>query len=640
MFKKKIILFMIATSLAFSCVPVYATDEEVTESVIVDEAQEAITDAGIVEENAETTQDSFPELTKFSIGYFFEDGSFDKWGEFSGFSVGDCYLTDAVYSNLTEEDTLYQSAKESREKYYSNINIDMNDFNSVVENIGYAIQNETGTVRLTKTDDTSGSFMILTDGEHHDGFQVGVQEIQQGQELTLVTSEENIPVTVSELYENDGTNFISITGDLSVMQNGMPVVFKDGSVAGIITNIGTDNASVITDTSITKILDSLNLSYDISPINNTDESTIPDESVDTVSVVDSVDESISDTSVSTSNSEELEQELIGLIIRAENIDTSIYTDESVEAFNTALKEANDAVAMEGDYKKAINNLNAAMNGLVEKGAGINLTFIIFIAAIVLSVIAILIILLVVLPKLKNKEKYIIEDDEEPAKNKKKDKKAKKNKKKVYDIDEPISRKIDRKPSKRKNPEGEEEMDFEKESEELERLAAKRDSEDKKYRDRNKEDLDDDEFFDEGGRFDTEERNVKDVYSDEEDDDEDEDTSVLSDGESETSVLGDDNPSAYLIRQEDNRSIPITKKSFTIGKSSEGTDFRIRNNSAVSRRHARIIYNNGVFTITDLNSKNGTFINGAKLESSHKVVLNSGDSVTFANAEFVFRENEE
>jgi hypothetical protein len=48
---------------------------------------------------------------------------------------------------------------------------------------------------------------------------------------------------------------------------------------------------------------------------------------------------------------------------------------------------------------------------------------------------------------------------------------------------------------------------------------------------------------------------------------------------------------------------------------------------VSRRHARIIYANGMFSIEDLGSTNGTFVNrGRRLIPGNAQVLNSGDEI--------------
>lgn len=54
---------------------------------------------------------------------------------------------------------------------------------------------------------------------------------------------------------------------------------------------------------------------------------------------------------------------------------------------------------------------------------------------------------------------------------------------------------------------------------------------------------------------------------------------------------------------------------------------------VSRRHARIAVTDGVFTLTDLNSGNGTFVNGKRVS---ECALSDGDQLQFGKSTFVFR----
>src|SRR5688572_9159336 len=69
-------------------------------------------------------------------------------------------------------------------------------------------------------------------------------------------------------------------------------------------------------------------------------------------------------------------------------------------------------------------------------------------------------------------------------------------------------------------------------------------------------------------------------------------------------------------------IPLNKDLFTIGRSSEcslraGSD-------AISRKHCAIRLNQSIITIADLNSRNGTYVNGQRIEK--ETSLSSGDEV--------------
>ena len=78
-------------------------------------------------------------------------------------------------------------------------------------------------------------------------------------------------------------------------------------------------------------------------------------------------------------------------------------------------------------------------------------------------------------------------------------------------------------------------------------------------------------------------------------------------------------------------IPIVTLPFTIGRS-ETADHTIYS-SKVSKEHARLEVVDGRCVIRDLDSTNGTFVNGARI-SSH--ALEDGDIVHVAHVEFCFR----
>ena len=82
------------------------------------------------------------------------------------------------------------------------------------------------------------------------------------------------------------------------------------------------------------------------------------------------------------------------------------------------------------------------------------------------------------------------------------------------------------------------------------------------------------------------------------------TSVLSDGANETTVLGASIPSASLIRKKNNERVSITKAVFKIGKERRKVDYCISDNTNISRSHADIVYKNGAFYIVDNNATNG------------------------------------
>ena len=57
---------------------------------------------------------------------------------------------------------------------------------------------------------------------------------------------------------------------------------------------------------------------------------------------------------------------------------------------------------------------------------------------------------------------------------------------------------------------------------------------------------------------------------------------------------------------------------------------------VSRKHAKLTCEDGVWTIEDLGSSNGTFVLRSDFEKVNSAELADGDEVAFGNARFVFR----
>ena len=82
---------------------------------------------------------------------------------------------------------------------------------------------------------------------------------------------------------------------------------------------------------------------------------------------------------------------------------------------------------------------------------------------------------------------------------------------------------------------------------------------------------------------------------------------------------------------------LEKPEIYIGKKEEMNDFVIRNNSNVSRRHACISWEDEKYYIQDLQSSNGTFVNGINVEFGNKHRLKNKDKFVLANEEFIFYE---
>jgi len=83
-----------------------------------------------------------------------------------------------------------------------------------------------------------------------------------------------------------------------------------------------------------------------------------------------------------------------------------------------------------------------------------------------------------------------------------------------------------------------------------------------------------------------------------------------------------------------KNIVIDRDEFIVGRLAGHVDHVLYNN-AVGKLHAVFIRRNGCCYVKDLNSMNGTYINGKRIESNKEMLLKNNDILRLANCEFVF-----
>lgn len=113
--------------------------------------------------------------------------------------------------------------------------------------------------------------------------------------------------------------------------------------------------------------------------------------------------------------------------------------------------------------------------------------------------------------------------------------------------------------------------------------------------------------------------------------------IYSENECETMYIKD------ILMQKDRQlfsmsemdDIEIKSFPFIIGKSGGKSD-GIINDNAISRVHAKIDFENDQYTIEDLNSKNGTFVNDEIIDPYQVVNISIGDKITIASFDYIFR----
>lgn len=106
----------------------------------------------------------------------------------------------------------------------------------------------------------------------------------------------------------------------------------------------------------------------------------------------------------------------------------------------------------------------------------------------------------------------------------------------------------------------------------------------------------------------------------------------------TIYAGDGLKNCYLMHGEE--QIPVTKLPFVIGKynTSVPTDYAIRDNRNISRRHATILMEGDNYMLKDNTSLNGTFLNGKRLYAEQLTPLKEGDEIRLYNEVFIFHLN--
>lgn len=91
---------------------------------------------------------------------------------------------------------------------------------------------------------------------------------------------------------------------------------------------------------------------------------------------------------------------------------------------------------------------------------------------------------------------------------------------------------------------------------------------------------------------------------------------------------------YLRRKNSSETIILSHFPFMFGRLEEQADYCIKN-PAVGKLHAEITKEGSDYFLTDMNSRNGTIVNGEYLVPGQSAYLNNGDIICFANEEFTF-----
>ena len=91
----------------------------------------------------------------------------------------------------------------------------------------------------------------------------------------------------------------------------------------------------------------------------------------------------------------------------------------------------------------------------------------------------------------------------------------------------------------------------------------------------------------------------------------------------------------LLTPEGKLLVTLEKPTLSIGKKKEEVDLVLKD-ASVSRIHARIVEEDGHVYLEDLNSTNGTFRNGLRMQPYEKKKLDEGDEIRCGKVVFIFR----
>lgn len=91
-----------------------------------------------------------------------------------------------------------------------------------------------------------------------------------------------------------------------------------------------------------------------------------------------------------------------------------------------------------------------------------------------------------------------------------------------------------------------------------------------------------------------------------------------------------------VKNSEGINLIIDKNEYSIGKSETEVDGVIASNNAISRVHCKILYKDGRNLMIDMQSSNGTFLNGKRIAANQPMPIKSGDKIKLANSEFVIK----
>lgn len=528
------------------------------------------------------------------IGYEFDDGSFDEWMRGTGFIVGPRYiLTRQSLIDTASDSALFARILKERGEAYKRVGVNLMSAEEAAKHIRYFVSDREGNrIEVSDSSMKSGLGLIVTkkamDIPACVFAKMSVDDLVEGTVVhakTAADTGERFAVRAFDgkvyIDEEQTAGFAFQMDTQGGAPIGAPVYDDNGHVIGLIASDSQELTSY-SEKALEAFLSMNGVDFRSSEQMEAEkEAQRAEETKDDLysAEMDAVDKTL------------LEE----AITRASAVDLEGFTEESSEALREALERAKDVDvrddASQDEVDEALRVLEAAYEGLTAKGkfSGISEFLsghgrtILTIAAVFLGVLVAAAVMF---------RKGIIRTGR---------KLRARNDKEIEDI--------------LRERDEEESREYEYADDEFADMTRReKDRSARIPRDMGGEDLE---------------------YADEDDLEEDRATDFEEDGEdgsSDTTVL---TRKAYLIRIDNGRRIPISKKDFAIGKEKSKVDYCISGDTTVSRVHALIRNIGGKYYIEDQASTNYTYYEGKQIPEYKPVCLKDGSRFKLSEVEFEF-----
>ena len=531
------------------------------------------------------------------IGYEFDDGSFDEWMRGTGFIVGPRYiLTRQSLIDTASDSALFARILKERGEAYKRVGVNLMTAEEAAKHIRYYVSDREGNrIEVSDSSMKSGLGLIVTkkamDIPACVFAKMSVDDLAEGTVVhakTAADTGEQFTVRAFDgkvyIDEEQTAGFAFQMDTQGGAPIGAPVYDDNGHVIGLIASDSQELTSY-SEKALEAFLSMNGVDFRSSEQMEAEkEAQRAEETKDDLysAEMDAVDKTLLEEAITRASAADLEE----------------YTEESSEALREALERAKDVDvrddASQDEVDEALRVLEAAYEGLTAKGkfSGIS-EFLSGHGRTILTIAAVFLGVLVAAAVMFRKE--IIRTGRKLRKVRAR------NDKEIEDI--------------LRERDEEEIREYEYADDEFADMTRReKDRSARIPRDMGGEDLE---------------------YADEDDLEEDRATDLEEDGEdgsSDTTVL---TRKAYLIRIDNGRKIPISKKDFAIGKEKSKVDYCISGDTTVSRVHALIRNIGGKYYIEDQASTNYTYYEGKQIPEYKPVCLKDGSRFKLSEVEFEF-----